>query len=340
MTIGAPLQDGTKVRGWRTPVAIKPGRRGEGRLAAAMLLPAVVVIGVFHLWASGFNVAMGFTNWTFAGVDFVGVENYRYLAASGAFWNALVVTLFFILGTVPATIIVAVPLAYLLHQVVRRNHFYRLVLFLPYIVPTVATSLVWSLFFSPSPGGVVNSVIRQFGGGLQPLLLDSAGLFAKAGDMIGITVPEWASGPSIAMLLVMLVRFWQMIGFTILIAYSGMSQLDPEMLEAARVDGASEPQVLRKVVVPLLSPTLLFVTVVSFIFAIREFNTIYVLTGGGPARTTETVTMLIFRQFFEEGFLGRGAATATVLFLIILLITWAQFRLSRRWVFYRGGSDK
>lgn len=302
-----------------------------------MLLPAVVVIGVFHLWASGFNVAMGFTNWTFAGVDFIGTENYRYLASSGSFWNALVVTMFFVVGTVPTTIVVAIPLAYLLQQVVKRNYLYRLMLFLPYIVPTVATSLVWSLFFSPSPGGVVNSVIRQFGGGLQPLLLDSTGIFEVFGDSVGVTVPTWAEGPSVAMLLVMLVRFWQMLGFTILIVYSGMSQLDPEMLEAARVDGATERQVLRRVVVPLLSPTLLFVTVVSFIFAIREFNTIFVLTGGGPARTTETVTMLIFRQFFEEGFLGRGAATATILFLVILLITWAQFRLSRRWVFYRGG---
>jgi ABC-type sugar transport system permease subunit len=303
-----------------------------------MLLPAVMVIGVFHLWASGFNVAMGFTNWSFAGVDFVGLENYRYITTRGNFWNALVVTMFFVFGTVPTTVVIAVPLAYLLHQIVRRNYLYRLILFLPYIVPTVATSLVWSLFFSPSPGGVVNSVLRQFGGGLQPLLLDSTGVFEIVGEAIGVTVPEWGEGPSVAMVLVMLVRFWQMLGFTILIVYSGMTQLDPEMLEAARVDGASERQVLRKVVVPLLSPTLLFVTVVSFIFAIREFNTIYVLTGGGPARTTETLTMLVFRQFFEEGLLGRGAATATILFLIILLITWAQFRLSRRWVFYRGGN--
>lgn len=315
----------------------KPSHRRDGWSALFFLLPAVAIIGTFHLWASGFNVAMGFTDWSFAGVSFVGGANFSRLASSGEFWNSLAVTLFFIVGTVPLTVVVAIPIAYLLYQVIPRNYLYRLLLFLPYIVPTVATSLVWSLVFSPSPGGVANAVGSMLGMAPKPWLLDSTGLFEWLASLVGVTVPVWAEGPSIALVLVMVVRFWQMLGFTILILYSGMTQLDPETLEAARVDGGTERQILRRVVVPLLSPTLLFVAVVSFIFAIREFNTIYVLTAGGPASSTETLTMLIFRQFFVESQLGRGAATATVLFAVILLITWAQFRLGRRWVFYRGG---
>jgi ABC-type sugar transport system permease subunit len=317
----------------------KPSHRRDGWSALLFLLPAVTIIGTFHLWASGFNVAMGFTDWSFAGVNFIGGENFTRLASGGEFWNSLAVTLFFIAGTVPITVAVAIPIAYLLYQVIPRNYLYRLLLFLPYIVPTVATSLVWSLVFSPSPGGIANAVRSVFGMAPKPWLLDSTGAVEWLASFVGVSVPGWAEGPSIALVLVMVVRFWQMLGFTILILYSGMTQLDPETLEAARVDGATERQILRRVVVPLLSPTLLFVTVVSFIFAIREFNTIFVLTAGGPASTTETLTMLIFRQFFVESQLGRGAATATVLFAIILLITWAQFRLGRRWVFYRGGGS-
>ena len=172
----------------------------------------------------------------------------------------------------------------------------------------------------------------------QSWILDSTGIVEGVGGWFGVIVPSWAEGPSIAMMLLLLIRFWQMLGFTILILYAGMTRIDPDLLAAARVDGATEPQILRKVVVPVLSPTILFVAVVSLVFALREFNTIYVLTQGGPARTTETLSMLMFRQFWGDNLFAVGATTATALFLIILLVTWAQFRLSRRWVHYTGGT--
>lgn len=304
--------------------------------AVLFMLPAVIVIGVFHLYAAGRNVWMSFTNWTLAGADFIGLDNYVELIQGGDFWNSLKVTLFFATA-VPVTILVAIPVAYLLHFVVRRSYAYRLLLFVPFIVPTIATSLVWGIVFAPGPTGLLNASLNPLGVPRQAWVLDSNGIFEVAGGWIGLDVPTWAAGPSVAMAILILIRFWQMLGFTVLILYAGMIRIDHDLLDAARVDGATESRILRKVVVPVLSPTILFVTVVSLVFALREFNTIFVLTQGGPARTTETLSMLMFRQFWGDHLLGVGATTATVLFLAIMAITWVQFRLSRRWVHYSGG---
>lgn len=316
-------------------------RGGSGRTsslgtAIIFVLPAMVIIIVFHLYGAGRNIWLSLTDWTLAGADFVGLRNYIDLIQSGDFWNSLKVTVFFV-SVVPITVAIAIPIAYILHFVVAKSYLYRLFLFLPFVVPTVATSLVWSLVVSPSPSGLVNAWLQPLGISRQSLILDSTGIFEGLGGWVGLTVPGWAAGPSIAMSLVVLVRFWQILGFTVLILYAGMTRIDPDLLDAARVDGATEPQILRKIVVPVLSPTILFVVVISLVFALREFNTIFVLTGGGPARTTETLAMLMYRQFWGDNLFAVGATTATVLFLIILVITWVQFRLSRRWVHYSGG---
>jgi multiple sugar transport system permease protein len=312
-------------------------RRVSGWSTAVLfMVPAIIVIGVFHLYAAGRNVWMSFTNWTLAGADFIGLDNYVDLIRGGDFWNSLKVTLFFTTA-VPITILVAIPVAYLLHFVVRKSYAYRLLLFVPFIVPTVATSLVWGLVFAPGPTGLLNASLNQFGVPRQSWVLDSKGIFEVAGGWIGLDLPTWAAGPSVAMAILILIRFWQMLGFTVLILYAGMTRIDHDLLDAARVDGATESRILRRVVVPVLSPTILFVTVISLVYALREFNTIFVLTQGGPARTTETLSMLMFRQFWGDHLLGVGATTATVLFLLIMAITWVQFRLSRRWVHYSGG---
>ena len=300
------------------------------------VFPALAIIGVFHLYATGYNIAMSFTDWTVGTKNFIGLANYSELFRSGAFLNSLEVTAYFLV-TVPLTAILAIPVAYLLHYVVDRSYIYRLVLLLPYIVPTVATSLLWGFILSPSPNGVLNSIIRTIGFKRESLLLDSEGIVHWFASWVHLDPPSWMAGPSVAMTLIMGIRSWQLLGFMVLVLYAGMTRIEPTMLDAARVDGASEYQILRKVVVPSLSPTILFVLVVSLVMQFREFNTIFMLTEGGPVRSSETFTMLLFRQFWGDGQLGMGATTATVLFAIILVVTWIQFRLSRRWVHYEGG---
>ncbi len=332
MTTGARFRSLPRLKRYR-----RSSRTSSVGTAILFLFPALLVIGVFHLYGTGRNIYLSLTDWTLAGAEFIGLTNYIDLLQSGDFWNSVKVTFFFAV-VVPATVIVAIPVAYLLHYVVRKSYLYRLLLFVPFIVPTVATSLVWGLVFAPSPTGVLNASLQPLGVRRQGWILDSTGVFEMVAGWFGAAVPSWAEGPSIAMAILVLVRFWQMLGFTVLILYAGMTRIDPDLLDAARVDGATEPKILRRVVVPVLSPTILFVVVVSLVFALREFNTIFVLTQGGPARTTETLSMLMYRQFWGDNLFAVGAATATALFLIILLVTWLQFRLSRRWVHYTAGT--
>jgi len=311
--------------GWRPAGA-------QGWKHLAFMLPALTILGVFHVWAGAFTVLMSFTNWSLGRVDFVAWLNYGRLASDARFLNALGVTGWFVLGSVPATIVLSVPLAYVLYFILQRTHVYRLALFLPYVTPTVATSMIWGLLFSPSPFGLANTVLTRFGLPQQRWLLEPAGVLQLLAHSAGVMLPHWAQGPSLAMTVVLAARVWQMLGFTIVILLAGLTNIDPHVVEAARIDGAKEHQVLARVIAPMLSPTLLFVSVMSFIFAIREFNTIYVLTNGGPVGTTQTLTMLVFKQVYEDNQLGYGATTATVLFMIVLAVTWLQFRYGERLV--------
>ena len=192
----------------------RQSRTSSPATAFLFLLPALLVIGVFHLYGTGRNIYLSLTNWTLAGAEFIGLTNYIELVQGGDFWNSVKVTFFFAF-VVPVTVIVAIPVAYLLHYVIRKSYLYRLLLFVPFIVPTVATSLVWGLVFAPSPTGVLNASLQPFGVRRQSWILDSTGVVELVAGWFGATVPGWAEGPSIAMAILLLVRFWQMLGFTV-----------------------------------------------------------------------------------------------------------------------------
>jgi ABC-type sugar transport system permease subunit len=296
-----------------------------------MAAPALVVLCVFHLWASGLNVVMSFTDWSLGSTHFIGIGNYQRLFADPAFKNSLEVTGWFILASVPVTILLALPLAYILYFTLNRTGFYRVILFLPYIIPTVATGLMWTLMFSSSSGGMMNAFLGHLGVSPQSWLLEPRGVFQILAGLFSFRVPGWGAGPSLAMVVIIGARIWEMLGFTIIILLAGLTIMNDEVIEAARTDGATEFQVLRRVVVPMLFPTIFFLSVISVIFAVREFNTFYVMTNGGPANTTQTLPLLMFQQFYQNNQLGYGATTASVMFVIMLVITWLQFRLTRRW---------
>jgi len=287
-------------------------------------------MGVFSLGASLFTIGMSFTDWKVGPSEFVGLQNYIDLLNDGAFMNALVITSYFVLISIPVTVLVAIPVAYVIHALLRRTYLYRMVLLLPYVFPTVAAALVWQQFASSSPASAANWLITWAGLPSQPWLLDPRGVIQLAASALGLNVGDAFAGPSVAMSIVILVRIWQMLGFTVVVLLAGLTNMNRELIEAARVDGAGEVRILRSVVVPSLMPTIVFVSVISFIFTVREFNTVYVLTGGGPGRATETLPLLIFREFYENGKLGYAAAISTVLVLLVLLLTLIQLRMAQR----------
>ena len=167
MTTGARFRSLPRLKRYR-----RTSRTSSLGTAILFLFPALLVIGVFHLYGTARNIYLSLTDWTLAGAEFIGLTNYINLLQSGDFWNSVKVTFFFAV-VVPATVIVAIPVAYLLHYVVRKSHLYRLLLFVPFIVPTVATSLVWGLVFAPSPTGVLNASLQPLGVRRQGWILDS-----------------------------------------------------------------------------------------------------------------------------------------------------------------------
>ncbi|WP_175476909.1 carbohydrate ABC transporter permease [Ruania alba] len=293
------------------------------------MLAGAIVIGVFHVGAIIFDVVMSFTDWSLAGATFNYGQNYADLIASAEFVNALAVTLFYVLGTVPVTLALAMPIAYLMHTTLARYSIYRILVFTPYVVPTVAGALIFQTVFGPTPGSLANALLGIFGAEPRTWLLDGNGLFAILLDPLGVQLSGLWAGPSVALMVVTVVQVWNLLGFTVVVLLGALSNVDPSMFEAARIDGAGGVRLFRNIAMPLVKPTLLFLSVALTVFTMREFNLPYVLAGGGPFGSTETLSLMMVRQFWEDNQLGMGATTAIVLALLIVGLSWVQFKVSK-----------
>ncbi|MBI5831354.1 MAG: sugar ABC transporter permease [Armatimonadetes bacterium] len=313
-------------------------RRKQALVAALCLLPSALVLGCFHLGPLLRAVGVSLHTGAIGHDAWVGLANYRELLHDPAFWASLVVTMWFVLGTVPATLFVGYLVAELLNRDIRGRAFYRMLFFTPYVVSPVAASAVWKWMFEVST--VVNARLVAWGLPVpeQNWLLQPRGLFALLGEACGRELPAWAGGPSVALCCVMLVSIWTMLGFAVVVLLAGMSQVPADVIEAARLDGATGWQLRRRIIVPLLSPTLFFLLIVFVIKAFQAFNTIYVMTPGGLSGRTGTVTFYIYESAFMMGGKGAGygSAVALVLFGIIVSLTLVQFRVLGKRVHYGG----
>jgi multiple sugar transport system permease protein len=311
----------------------------ENLQAYAFVLPALVVLSTFHFLPAVAALGMSTMRWTIIPERFVALENYGAIldpsgSRFGDFMNSLGVTLWYVVLTVPVEMAIALAVAYVLFQKVLGRGLYRTVYFLPYITSTVAAAAVFSWIFNPQYG-FLNWLLGFAGIGPQRWTQEPRGLFELIGSRFGLELDGWLAGPSLALVAVAIVTVWHFVGFQTVIFMAGLANIDREYYEAARIDGASELQIFTRITLPLLSPTTFFVLIIATIGAMRAFNQIYVLTNGGPLDTTRTVTMEVFRTFFQRGNIGLGAAMAFVLVAIILLLTFAQFRLIGRRVHYQ-----
>ncbi len=310
----------------------------ENVQAYLFLLPAIAIIGVFKVLPAFAAFYLSLFRWDIIQGPFRGLDNYAdWLFAnatrSEAFWRALSTTFTYVLFTVPIEMAIALVLAYLLFQKMRGRDIYRTMYYLPYVTSLVAAAVVFNFLFH-AQYGIVNAVLGLVGMGPQRWLDEPRGLFELVGSSAGVQLPGWAAGPSLALVVVCIATIWHFIGYQVVIFMAGLSNISPEYYEAARLDGASERQIFTKITLPLLSPTTFFVFTIASIGALRSFETIFVLTSGGPLDTTRTVTLLVFRTFFQQGQIGLGAAVAFILTLIILVFTLVQFRVLGRRVQY------
>lgn len=293
----------------------RPARTTSKRMLTglAFIAPAFLGLATLYLFPLISTVFVSFTKTgPFGGGAFNGVDNYTHLATDGEFWPALrnsaVYTVIVLIG-VPLSVVIAT----LIHSVSRGRGIYRVLYFLPVVTLPVAVGMVWRYIYNGEFG-----LLNQF-----------LGLF-------GIDGPSWVADPNVAIFAVAIVGIWMGLGTNIIILGAGLQGIPTDILDASSLDGAGEVRQFFSITVPLLTPSVFFVSALSVISSLQMFDLIYVMIGqGSPALDgSKTVVYLFYQKAFVQYDQGYGAAIAIVLLMIIMAATVIQFRLQRRWVFY------
>jgi multiple sugar transport system permease protein len=220
-------------------------------------------------------------------------------------------TLFFSVGTVLLIIGFSMMLAMLLDLKLRGNAFFRALFFVPHLTPMVAIATLWMFMYDPTDG-VINTVIEFF----------------------GFEGPKWLFSTTWAMPALILMKVWKAVGYYTVLFLAGLQAIPVDLYDAAKVDGATVPQRVRFLTLPLLSPTTLFVIVISVIGSFQDFDQIFVMTRGGPVNSTSVLVYYLYEQAFTLYKVGIGSAVAVVLLGLLIFFTVIQLRISRQWVHY------
>ncbi len=309
--------------------------KGDGPLAAVLLTPALGLLAVFAFMPLLWSVYMSLFSSPDRGASFVGLSHYSRALTSADFWHAVRITAYYALATIPAALALSFLAASFLFRIVRGRGVLRTLYFLPYVTSVVAAATVWRAMLNPNVG-LVNTLLDTVG--LRPdrgpmWLLEPRGVLSF---LTGGLIPE-SVGPSVALSCVVVFDIWHSSGFLIVVLLAGLSTVPRELEEAARIDGATWWQTQRRVVLPLLSPTLFFLIVVSLVRAFQAFSSFFALAGfkgRGPAGSTENLMVYLYNTFYEYGEYSYGAAVATLLSALLVLITLFQWRYLGRKVHY------
>ena len=284
-------------RGWR--------RYG---VIALFLGPSVIGLTAFTLLPILSSLGLSFTDWDLLRPPaFVGLNNYRHLLGDPEFWRTLRNTVTFLVGYVPLVLTTGLLVAVLLNASIPFRQVFRAMYFVPVVTSWVAVALVWKWLFNPVYG-LINSAIGT----------------------LGITGPAWLFDPNWAMVAVILTSVWKDTGFVMVIMLAGLQGIPREYYEAASIDGASRPQGLFHITIPLLAPTLIFCLSISLIGAFQVFDQVYVMTEGGPAGATMVLVERVVANAFSYSRMGYASAMSWVLFLLIFVVTVFFYRI-RRW---------
>lgn len=301
---GSRAQAPTRTRRRRSPADI---RRGW-----LFLLPAAAFYVFVVIVPSARGALYAFTNWdglsqTFS---FVGLSNFVTAFNDPLARMATGQTLFYAVVVTVATTVIGVLLAVSLSSRIRSRNILRVVFFIPAVITPVVVSFLWKFLYDPQVG--------PFG-----LVLMHLGVPASQ-------VPDWLGDPAIAKWSVALVIIWQNSGLAMIIFIAGLANISPEVIEAARVDGAGAVQRFRMVVLPLLRPATVIVVALSLASCIKLFDQVWVLTMGGPAQSTHTLTTALYQDAFTLGHYGEASVLAILVTLLAIVASGAQFALQRQ----------
>ena len=275
-------------------------------VAYSFIAPNFIGFCVITLVPMVFAIALAFCKWDGVhDIEFIGLQNFKDLLGDRTFKKAFVNTIVFSLGTVPLTLICSLGLAILLNQNVKLRNFFRTVSFFPYVASLVAVAAVWNMIFSPSMGPV-NMILSRLG--VENL-------------------PRWAAGKDTAMITVIMFSVWKNMGYYMVIYLAGLQGINPDLKEAASLDGANRWHTFWNVTLPQLRPTTFFVVIMLTISSFKVYDQMYMITQGGPGNATITLVYDIYNvAFVNTPKYGYASAISMVLFILVLIITLIQFK--------------
>lgn len=288
--------------------------RAEARAGWAMTAPALTAIGLFFLLPALAALILSFTDFdiyalaNLNNLRFIGLENYQRLVTNPLFWQAMGNTMWFVLFGVPLVVIASLAAAMLVNaKTLKWRGVWRVALFAPFVTTLVVTAVVWNY-----------------------LLHTRYGLINYALGGLGIAPVDWLGNPKTALPAILLFVAWKSFGYNMIIFLAALQAVSRDLEDAARVDGAGAWMRFRHVTLPAIAPTILLVAILTVAGMFQLFAEPYVMTQGGPARSTVTVLYFMFEEGFKWWNLGSGSAVAFILFLCILCVTFVQLKIARK----------
>lgn len=295
------------------PGFFKRNKVREALEAYILILPTVLGLILFTAGPILASLYFSFTNWNLLSPPkWRGFDNYIELFTKDPlFWVTIKNTAYYVLGTVPTGVVLALLLAIALNQKIKGLAIFRTIYFIPVVSSVVAISVLWSWLYQ-ADFGLINQLLRSLG-------------FKGVG---------WLSSPTWAMPAVIIMSIWHGLGYNIVIFIAGLQSIPQDYYEAARIDGATAWQNFWHITIPLVSPVTFFVIILSLISSFQVFEQAYVMTQGGPVNATKTIVYYLYQTGFMNFHMGYASALAYVLFMVIVVLTLFQFSLQKRWVHY------
>lgn len=275
--------------------------------------PNFLLLGVFVFWPIIYSLYLSFFKWNMISPrkTFLGFTNYLNLFKDPVFWQVTRNTLILALCTVVIKLALALVLALQLNRKPKGGGIYRAIIFSPTFTTSVAVAMVWTWIFEPT-----------------------FGLFRLVFQAFGVASPNWLYNVNWSLPAVIIVLIWSRLGYDMVLFLAGLKNISEEIYDAALVDGVNPIQNFIYITFPLLSPTTFFLTVTSFIGALKAFDIISIMTDGGPMNSSNVFVLYLYQNAFQWFKTGYASAIAVILFTIIMIVTLIQNRLSKRWVHY------
>lgn len=278
------------------------------------LLPAVFLVFVFVLYPAVDSLIKSLHLISPLGDKsiFIGLDNYKDLLSSSSYYNSLRITLIYSFVSVPLNLAISLLIAVLLNLKLKGITLFRTAFFVPLAISGSMAGVVWLFLYNPNLG-YLNHIL----------------------SFINVQGPEWLSNPSWALISIIIVSLWKGLGFNIIVFLAGLQNVPTSLYESASIDGAGKIKQFSHITLPIISPTIFFLSVVSFVKSFQVFGQIDILTSGGPAQATNLLVYSLYRDAFKNFNFGYAAAQAFILFVLILAITIFQFKVMGKKVHYQ-----